>query len=194
MLRQEKGITLVALIVTIIILIILAGVSIGAIAGDRSILSQSRDASAMSTYNGINEQANIAFEGIRTKIMIESAKDSSYDATKAVELNKFAEMIKNDCPSDKGYTYGVDMTTASSPIFYIKYSDSGIKQASIAEASGTGDTATPAKPQYNGEINIKFTVGQQTISYQYDIAKPADTVVFKKTIDEITAPAPTPGA
>lgn len=185
MLRQEKGITLVALIVTIIILIILAGVSIGAIAGDRSILSQSRDASAMSTYNGINEQASIAFEGIRTKIMIESAKDSSYDATKVAELNKFAEMIENDCPSNKGYSYSLDTTTAAAPVFYIKYSDAGIKQASIAAASGTGDSAIPAKPQDNGEINIKFTIGKQSISYDYDIgkAKAPNEDKFDKTIN-----------
>ena len=37
---NEKGITLMALIVTIIVLIILAGISIGALTGDNGIINQ----------------------------------------------------------------------------------------------------------------------------------------------------------
>ena len=42
--RRQKGITLIALIVTIIVLLILAGISIGAITGDNGIINQSQSA------------------------------------------------------------------------------------------------------------------------------------------------------
>lgn len=44
MLKGQKGITLVALVVTIIVLIILAGVSIALVLGENGIVNKSRDA------------------------------------------------------------------------------------------------------------------------------------------------------
>lgn len=43
MLKGQKGITLVALVVTIIVLIILAGVSIALILGDNGIISKAKE-------------------------------------------------------------------------------------------------------------------------------------------------------
>ena len=44
MLKQQKGITLVALIITIIVLLILAGVTISLVLGDNGILNHAQDA------------------------------------------------------------------------------------------------------------------------------------------------------
>lgn len=41
---KNKGITLIALVITIVILMILAGISIGALTGDNGIINQTRDA------------------------------------------------------------------------------------------------------------------------------------------------------
>ena len=40
--NKQKGITLIALVVTIVVLLILAGVSIGTISGDSGILKNAR--------------------------------------------------------------------------------------------------------------------------------------------------------
>ena len=42
--KKEKGITLIALVVTIIVLIILAGVSINILVGDNGIITQAQKA------------------------------------------------------------------------------------------------------------------------------------------------------
>ena len=42
MLKQKKGITLVALVITIIVLLILAGVSISMVVGDNGVLTQAQ--------------------------------------------------------------------------------------------------------------------------------------------------------
>ena len=44
MLKNNKGITLIALVVTIIVLLILAGVSIAMLTGDNGILTQGKNA------------------------------------------------------------------------------------------------------------------------------------------------------
>ena len=42
--RQENGITLIALVITIIVLLILAGVAIATLTGDNSIIKKANDA------------------------------------------------------------------------------------------------------------------------------------------------------
>ena len=60
-LQKEKGITLIALIVTIIILIILASVSIAMLTGDNSILKQAQRAKK-ETENKQKEEGSILSE------------------------------------------------------------------------------------------------------------------------------------
>lgn len=57
MLKAEKGITLVALVVTIIVLLILASVSISLVLGDNGIITRAREASTKTTEAQANENA-----------------------------------------------------------------------------------------------------------------------------------------
>lgn len=66
--RKEKGITLIALIVTIVVLLILAGVTIANISGNESIPNQAakqRDKSAMAKEQQILENASISITNNR---------------------------------------------------------------------------------------------------------------------------------
>ena len=63
-LKKEKGITLIALVVTIVVLLILAGVSINALFGDTGIINKAKEAqnkmeeaknSDLQVINGLNE-------------------------------------------------------------------------------------------------------------------------------------------
>lgn len=60
MFKQEKGITLVALVITIIVLLILAGVSISLVAGDNGILTKSKTAATKTKYSQITEAVGLA--------------------------------------------------------------------------------------------------------------------------------------
>lgn len=44
MLKKEKGVTLVALVITIIILLILAGITIAALSGDNGLFNRAKQA------------------------------------------------------------------------------------------------------------------------------------------------------
>ena len=59
-LQKEKGITLIALIVTIIILIILAGISISALTGDNGIIDQAHNAKEDTEIASWEEQIDLA--------------------------------------------------------------------------------------------------------------------------------------
>ena len=58
--KKEKGITLIALVITIIVLLILAGVTISALSGDNGILTRAKEAKEKTEKENIIEQVNLA--------------------------------------------------------------------------------------------------------------------------------------
>ena len=62
--NKQKGITLIALVVTIVVLIILAGVSINMIIGDNGIITQAQTAKTQTEQATLKEKLDmIALEG-----------------------------------------------------------------------------------------------------------------------------------
>lgn len=55
-LRKEKGITLIALVITILVLLILAGVSIQTLSGNNGIISKAKTSSDANRYSAILER------------------------------------------------------------------------------------------------------------------------------------------
>ncbi len=58
--RLQKGITLIALVITIIVLLILAGVSIATLTGDNGILTKAQTAKAETEKASEEEQLQLA--------------------------------------------------------------------------------------------------------------------------------------
>jgi type II secretory pathway pseudopilin PulG len=82
--KENKGITLIALVITIIVLIILAGVSIAMLSGENGILNQ---ASKASDYNKIGEASDQVAMKVNEYVSsyIESVyADGEYVGTKGV--------------------------------------------------------------------------------------------------------------
>lgn len=65
--KNNKGITLIALVVTIIVLLILAGVSIAMLTGDNGILKNAKTAQENSAKGSLDEAAKIAVGNILTE-------------------------------------------------------------------------------------------------------------------------------
>ena len=61
--KQSKGITLIALVITIIVLLILAGVSIAMLTGENGILTQAQKAKKETTSKGLKEEVEILMQG-----------------------------------------------------------------------------------------------------------------------------------
>ena len=64
-LKTTKGITLIALVITIIVLLILAGVSIAMLTGDNGILTQANEAKEQQNIKGAEEKVKLAIMGPR---------------------------------------------------------------------------------------------------------------------------------
>lgn len=61
--KMMNGITLIALVITIIVLLILAGVTIATLTGDNGVLTKAKEAKTETTKEGAKEQARIAVMG-----------------------------------------------------------------------------------------------------------------------------------
>ena len=59
-LKQKKGITLIALVVTIIVLLILAGITIATITGNNGIIKKAQEAKSNTEYDGWSEKIDLA--------------------------------------------------------------------------------------------------------------------------------------
>ena len=118
-LKNKNGITLIALVITIIVLLILAGISITMLAGDNSILQRAADAKerteeAQATEQArIDEYADVIDEtmGVVAKLSDKKAKEGedvkALSETKTTKLqDDFGNIVKVPkgfgIPSDSG--------------------------------------------------------------------------------------------
>ena len=84
--RGENGITLIALVITIIVLLILAGVSIAMLTGDNGILTQANEAKTATEQGKVEEMVSVAIGGLRAEYL--GDKDQITPQKIAEQVNK----------------------------------------------------------------------------------------------------------
>ena len=87
--NSTNGITLIALVITIIVLLILAGVSIAMLTGDNGILTQATEAKEKNTIGGEKEQISLALQSLRMKKQAENVTDE-------ITVLELDEQLKSD--------------------------------------------------------------------------------------------------
>ena len=107
--RGESAITLIALVITIIVLLILAGVTIAMVVGDNGILSRARESKSQTEIADEKERIQIAFSSLR--IGKEAENDNS---------NIGAEELQNEINGDTD-----DTSVDGDSDLIVKYNKSG---------------------------------------------------------------------
>ena len=81
--KSNKGITLVALVITIIVLLILAGVSISLVVGDNGVLTQAKTSSDSTKISQMKEALGVAISSVQAKHFANYAQNASseFDTT-----------------------------------------------------------------------------------------------------------------
>ena len=113
--RKQNGITLIALVITIIILLILAAVSIAMLAGDKGLLTRSRQAQTATIKKSNEEIVKLAVEDLITEYhaggAIATNMTNTNNSPSTLEINK--EELKsaiNRTTSDANVTDVTDTT------------------------------------------------------------------------------------
>ena len=81
---KEKGITLIALVITIIVLLILAGVSIAMLTGENGILTQANNAKVEQSHGAVREGIALAYN--EYQIEINTASNTKLASTETVRI------------------------------------------------------------------------------------------------------------
>ena len=104
--KKQNGITLIALIITIIVLLILAGVSIGMLTGKNGIMNNAKEAKTETEYKSAEEKVNLAI--IKTmaddgQMTVEELRREIERQGGSVTGTAFPVQVQMD-----GYTFTVD--------------------------------------------------------------------------------------
>ena len=76
--QKEQGITLIALVVTIVVLLILAATSIAMLTGDDGIITNAQRAQVANTEGEIIDKMGLAYSTVRTEAMVKMSTDPGY--------------------------------------------------------------------------------------------------------------------
>ena len=121
--KNQKGITLIALVITIIVLLILAGVSIAMLLGENGILTQARNADKYTAESEVADKINMALNGVYATILSENKLP---DAT----------TIKSENGLDETYTVTPGASVTAADTLTIKKTVNGVeKEGKITYAS-----------------------------------------------------------
>lgn len=136
MIKNQKGITLIALVITIIVLLILAGVSIAMLTGPNGLLNNANTAKTETSEKGDAEKINIALQAIQTEIFSKEATTPSYDAK-----TDFAHLESAEVTGLKAEEY--DVTDDSSKVITItsKTNSSIVGSIDVSTKTVTGAEA-----------------------------------------------------
>lgn len=105
-LEQEKAITLISLVITIIVLLILAGITIATLTGDNGIITKALEAREKTEMAAIEEQLRLAQLSLKIKAETESGKITIEDLVKELENQGVDDVTVKDGSLIIGVTGG----------------------------------------------------------------------------------------
>ena len=135
--KRNSGITLIALVITIIVLLILAGVSIAMLTGDNGILTQAKEAKEANIAGTEKEQIKLAMQSLKMKKQADN-----------VSTTVAADELQNQLIADGAKNVTVEAGENGSLV--VKYADSK-NQYTVNQNGEIGENGqTPGGPDKPG--------------------------------------------
>lgn len=160
--RKQNGITLIALVITIIVLLILAGISIAMLTGENGILTNTTEATVTNIEARVDEEVKLAIQAVKLVIENQTAKDNSWDATVDVKKAGADELVcSGTTPAET--THGVIFTSLIADLKADGYSVKGSTDGSSITIKYTGSDYTNATNYDSASITYALTVTQHEV-------------------------------
>lgn len=177
--RNQRGVTLISLVVTIVVMLIIAGAAISTLGGDNGIITQSQKARVTSTQADVAEKIELACSAVSTNVMMKTSTDFSYNPQDHIDeyIESLKADLKDETVTDLGDKTSVTIgeLSAGYNIFktgnsiFIVYKDNTFALGVPTATTGypvptTATTSFPVDKQYAmlvGEIQV----GTTSVSY-----------------------------
>lgn len=124
--KEKKGITLIALVITIIVLLILAGVSLGELIGKKTSITESKDKTALSELTKIQQaviEIYLKYTQLGNKMILKGTSMTYADA-----LSEFNQLGSSESLKVQSYD-GISETDPG--LFYYKVGPSNLKEMGL---------------------------------------------------------------
>ena len=186
---KEKGITLIALVITIIVLLILAGVSIAMLTGQNGILSQANNAKIEQSHAAVKDGISLAYN--EYQIEINTAGIEKIASTEKVTIKGEEEnyLANTDTFMDFLLAKGYIEDTTTGKIVVEKLT--GAKQAL---GNGTGETDIYKVEEENGTYIVNYYNDEGTPKEIWnassETAESEDNLDWDKILEEATEKHP----
>ncbi len=108
--KNQNGVTLIALAVTIIVMLILAGATMATLNGENGLLTQSRKAAAANTEASVKEKMNTAFTSVSMEVQMQSASNPAYSAE--AKIGDYLQVVAEQLGKADAYTISTGNNTA----------------------------------------------------------------------------------
>ena len=184
--QKANGITLIALVITIIVLLILAGISISMLSGENSILNQAGNARDETEEKSIAEKVQLAYAGA-----LANGQGKVTEPLMTAELNKYFSNYDLDLNNEKvkidGNDYEFDGTVMHGD-------DSGTKDKKGKSIATTSETTpflpNPSKNEItNNNLSTGLTIKDENNNEWVWIEVPKTATVYKTAGVGQTLPA-----
>lgn len=182
---NEKGVTLIALVITIIVLLLIAGISIAMLSGENGILNKASQSAEKTKRESAKERLKIELIAIKTEKLSngQEANLTSLDENKDKLKEKNIYVAETGTPRGvelDGYKFKVnnDLTIDGDGI-----STGGTSTGGTSGSSGSGQTGSTATVNfYNGTIPSPFSGGDGSETNPYIIENESQLRFFALSV------------
>ena len=133
-LKEKSGITLIALVITIIVFLILAGVSIAILTGDNGILTQAGEAKEANIIGEEKERISLAMQSLK---MEKERKNLSSEITAEELQNQLIDDGAKNVTVENGENNNLVVNYEDSKNSYLVYQDGKIEENGEVEEGRT---------------------------------------------------------
>ena len=151
--RNQKGITLIALVITIIVLLILAGVSIAMLTGENGILNKATSSRSATNEAEAVERINLALNAVKAEIFDQQVDEQNWEPI-ASSGSDIQQEIKDSLKKDG---FG---TTNESGKYYYKFDDTNdvLILTYYNETTEVGTSSDPIRGIINLDPSTSYKV------------------------------------
>lgn len=160
--KNSRGITLIALVITIIVLLILAGVSLSLVAGSNGIIGKASSAVDKTNHAQIAEEVELAMAELQTQYYEEKYVDKTTSAT-------YADYAETKLTAGVDTTNG-KITLSGTTVTYTPNAKGNAvtgtfngETGEVKIAGATTGGSTPATPTYTAySVGDEVTIGEES--------------------------------
>ena len=174
---EKRGITLIALVITIIILLILSGVAIATLTGENGLFARAKQAKQAQTESDMTESLNLAIQELQVEKLAEATLNDITQEWLTQKLSEYNPILK-----ENGTTNSKKVTLQKNGIIKTYMIDENLNITEVENKSGI-DFSYEIVKRENGKVKILIKVQDRENGIN-KVEVPGDAIILNGTREE----------